>query len=295
MSQKTLRCACVQLASTTSVERNKVAIADAVARAQAEGGECVFLPECCNLMQQDGEKAYAQARKQEARPLSSQGFCGEGAEQEIVPETVFFARLAKQYGVWLHAGSFVFRHESLAGKLVNRSVLFSPQGEEVARYDKIHLFDVDLEGGESYRESARFQPGKQAVVAPLPWGKLGMSVCYDLRFPRLYRHLAERGAIFFAVPSAFTVPTGRMHWECLLRARAIENACFVFAAAQTGELEDGRRCWGHSMIVSPWGEILVEAGEEVGVVVAEIELAQIEEVRARLPALASERSFLPCA
>ena len=286
MSQKKLRCACVQMSSTTSIERNKLAIAqaiaEAVARAQNEGeGEgagvdCVFLPECCNLMQQDGEKAYEEA-------------CKESSE-----ETLFFARLASQHGVWLHVGSLVFRHESLAGKLVNRSLLFSPEGEEVARYDKIHLFDVDLEGGESYRESARYEAGEQAVLAVLPWGKLGMSVCYDLRFPRLYRHLAEEGAVFFAIPSAFTLPTGRAHWECLLRARAIENACFVFAAAQVGELEDGRRCWGHSMIVSPWGDILAEAGDGDEIISAEIDLASLEAVRGRVPALAAERAFLPC-
>ena len=282
MSQKTLRCACVQMSSTTSIERNKVAIAEALARAKAEEAECVFLPECCNLMQQDGERAYAQLGEERART------------EEASSEVAFLANLAKQHGVWLHAGSLVFRHDSRAGKLVNRSLLFSPEGEEVARYDKIHLFDVDLGGGESYRESDHFQAGEKAVLATLPWGKLGMSVCYDLRFPRLYRHLAERGAVFFAVPSAFTVPTGRVHWQCLLRARAIENACFVFAAAQTGALEDGRKCWGHSMIVSPWGDILAEAGEGIGVIVAEIDLAQIEEVRARLPALAAERTFLSC-
>ena len=292
MLQKTLRCACVQMSSTTSIARNKVAIAEAVARANAEAAECVFLPECCNLMQQDGEKAYAQIREEQARTEQAH-------TEEASSEIAFLASLAKQHEIWLHAGSLVFchdspHHESSRGKLVNRSLLFSPEGAEVARYDKIHLFDVDLEGGESYRESARYEAGKKAVLAATPWGKLGMSVCYDLRFPRLYRHLAERGAIFFAVPSAFTVSTGRAHWQCLLRARAIENACFVFAAAQTGLLEDGRRCWGHSMIVSPWGEILVEAGEGEGVVVAEIELAQIEEVRARIPALVSEKDFLPC-
>ncbi len=276
----TWRCACVQLSSTPSIERNRVAIAEAVARAKDLSAECVFLPECCNLMQQDGEKAYAESRKEEAGTDAS--------------DTAFLASLAKQQGVWLHAGSLVVRHESLAGKLVNRSLLFSPQGEEVARYDKIHLFDVDLEGGESYRESDRYEAGEQAVVADLPWGRLGMSVCYDLRFPRLYRHLAERGAVFFAVPSAFTWVTGRVHWECLLRARAIENACFVFAATQTGELEDGRRCWGHSMMVSPWGDILAEAGEEPTIIVAEIDLAQIGEVRNRIPALAAEKDFLPC-
>ena len=207
---------------------------------------------------EDGEKAYAQIREEQARTEQAH-------TEEASSEIAFLASLAKQHEIWLHAGSLVFchdspHHESSRGKLVNRSLLFSPEGAEVARYDKIHLFDVDLEGGESYRESARYEAGKKAVLAATPWGKLGMSVCYDLRFPRLYRHLAERGAIFFAVPSAFTVSTGRAHWQCLLRARAIENACFVFAAAQTGLLEDGRRCWGHSMIVSPWGEILVEAG-----------------------------------
>ena len=288
MSQNILRCACVQMSSTTSIERNRVSMAEGVARARSEGASFVFLPECCNLMQQDGERAYEACGVEVSEGASSE------LESESESATAFFARLAELHGVWLQAGSVVVRHESFSGKLVNRSFLFSPAGEEVARYDKIHLFDVDLGGGESYRESARFVAGEKAVLAETPWGKLGMSVCYDLRFPRLYRHLAERGAVLFAVPSAFTVPTGKAHWDCLLRARAIENGCFVVAAAQTGALEDGRRCWGHSMVVSPWGEVLAEAGEEEGVIVAEIDLALIDEIRTRVPALASERAFLPC-
>ena len=271
-----LRCACVQMSSTTSIARNEVAISEAIARAKTLSAECVFLPECCNLMQQDGERAYDEARSVER-------------------EVEFFAGLARQYGVWLHAGSVVVRHEAKHGKLVNRSLLFSPIGEEVARYDKIHLFDVDLEGGESYRESACYEAGGGAVVADTPWGRLGMSICYDLRFPRLYRHLAmEGGAIFLAVPSAFTKVTGRVHWECLLRARAIENGCFVFAATQAGKLEDGRECWGHSMIISPWGDILAEGGGEATIITAEIDLGQIGEVRGRIPALAAERDFSAC-
>jgi predicted amidohydrolase len=173
----------------------------------------------------------------------------------------------------------------------NRSFLFDPQGRVVARYDKIHMFDVDLDGGESYRESRRFRAGDRAVLADTPWGKIGLTVCYDVRFAYLYRALAQAGASFIAVPSAFTVPTGKAHWSTLLRARAIETGCFVFAPAQCGLHAEGRRTYGHSLIVAPWGDVLAEAGEEPGVIHADIDPAKVEEARRMVPALRHDRRF----
>jgi predicted amidohydrolase len=176
-------------------------------------------------------------------------------------------------------------------RLANRSFLVDPGGRILARYDKIHMFDIDLPGGESYRESNAYRPGGDTVVAETPWGRLGMSVCYDVRFPYLYRALAQSGADFLSVPSVFTVPTGNAHWHVLLRARAIENGCFVFAPAQSGEHAAGRRSYGHSLIVDPWGEVLADAGEEVGVISARIEVARIAEVRNMVPSLQHDRRF----
>jgi deaminated glutathione amidase len=201
-----------------------------------------------------------------------------------------FRALARETGAHLLLGSIMLR-ETGAERLANRSFLIGPQGDILARYDKIHMFDVDLAGGESYRESAVFRPGEAAVLAALPWGMLGMTVCYDLRFPHLYRALAQGGADFLSVPSAFTVPTGKAHWHILLRARAIENGCFVFAPAECGEHAEGRRTYGHSLMVAPWGEILAEAGDEVGFITAEIDTDRIAKARNMVPSLAHDRPF----
>jgi deaminated glutathione amidase len=177
-------------------------------------------------------------------------------------------------------------------KIANRSFLIKPDGQIAARYDKIHMFDVQLPNGESYRESKNFQPGDRAVLAELPWGRLGLTICYDLRFPTLYRALAKAGASFIAVPSAFTVPTGQAHWHTLLRARAIESQCFIFAAAQAGEHENGRKTFGHSLVISPWGEILAEGdGVHPSVIFADVELEAIAEARRRVPSLEHDRPF----
>jgi predicted amidohydrolase len=178
-----------------------------------------------------------------------------------------------------------------ADRAANRSFLINRKGEIVARYDKIHMFDVDLASGESYRESRNFRPGELAVIANLPWGRLGLTVCYDLRFPALYRALAEAGVSFLTVPSAFTRQTGEAHWQVLLRARAIENGCFVFAAAQGGRHENGRETFGHSLVVDPWGRILAEGGTEPGVVIADIDSAAVADARARIPSLQHGRRF----
>jgi predicted amidohydrolase len=177
------------------------------------------------------------------------------------------------------------------GKFANRSYLIAPDGSVAARYDKIHMFDVDLGGGESYLESANYQPGRQAVVAELPWGGLGLTICYDLRFPKLYRALAKAGAKFLAIPAAFTRPTGIAHWHTLLRARAIESQAYVFAAVQGGKHENGRETFGHSLVVSPWGEILGEGDVQPAVIVADIDLQLLEDVRRRVPSLQHDRDF----
>ncbi len=204
---------------------------------------------------------------------------------------------SRETGVWLLIGSLAVDLSREPGtpenerRLANRSYLVNPDGAVVARYDKIHMFDVDLAGGESYRESNAFRPGGQTVLAETPWGVLGMTVCYDLRFPQLYRTLAQAGADFLAIPSAFTVPTGKAHWHVLMRARAIENGCFVFAPAQWGEHAEGRRTYGHSLIVDPWGEVLADAGEGVGIVSARIEVDAIAKARRMVPSLQHDRVF----
>jgi predicted amidohydrolase len=202
--------------------------------------------------------------------------------------------LARDTGAWVLIGSLaidISQETEGESRLANRSFLVDARGEIVARYDKIHMFDVDLAGGESYRESNAYRPGENTVVAETPWGRLGMTVCYDLRFPHLYRALAQAGADFLAVPSVFTVPTGKAHWHTLLRARAIENGSFMFAPAQWCEHAKGRRSYGHSLIVDPWGEVLADGGEAVGVVSARIDPARVAEVRRMVPSLQHDRPF----
>jgi predicted amidohydrolase len=211
------------------------------------------------------------------------------APEEETPALSRFAALAGELRLWLHIGSLAVKvAPALAA---NRSFLFAPNGRIVARYDKIHMFDVTLPGGETYRESATYRPGRTAILADLPWGGLGLTICYDLRFPEHYKSLAEAGARFLTVPSAFTQVTGEAHWHVLLRARAIENGCFVFAAAQGGCHPSGRTTFGHSLIISPWGEILGEGGTEPGTILADIDPAQVDEVRGRIPSLSHTCPF----
>jgi predicted amidohydrolase len=214
----------------------------------------------------------------------------EAAQSEGKSVPLAWARaLARELGLWLHVGSLAIKLDQT--RVANRSYLLDPKGRIAARYDKLHMFDVDLAGGESYRESQYFRPGAKAMLADLPFGRLGLSICYDLRFPSLYRALATAGADFIAVPSAFTKQTGEAHWHVLVRARAIETGAFVLAASQGGLHENGRSTFGHSLIVSPWGEVLAEAGEEPGVIFADIDLVASEEARARIPAIKHAREF----
>jgi predicted amidohydrolase len=203
---------------------------------------------------------------------------------------------ARESGAWVLLGSLVIDPAGEPGsageeRLANRSFLIDPNGAVAARYDKIHMFDIDLPGGESYRESNAYRPGAAAVTTATPWARLGMTVCYDARFPQLYRALAEAGAEILTVPSVFTVPTGRAHWHVLLRARAIENGCFVIAPAQWGDHAGGRKSYGHSLIVDPWGEVLADGGEGEGIVTARIDPARIAEARGMVPSLRHDRRF----
>ena len=201
---------------------------------------------------------------------------------------------ANQFGVWISVGSLSLKLPD-EDRFTNRSFLIAPSGQIVAQYDKIHMFDVTLSETEQYRESDGYRPGDRAVIADTEFGKIGMTICYDIRFPHLFQGLAKSGASILLIPAAFARPTGRAHWEVLLRARAIETGCFVIAAAQTGEhktsLGQPRKTYGHSMIVSPWGEILVDAGEDQGIIYAELDLSLVESTRARVPSILSNQSF----
>jgi deaminated glutathione amidase len=267
--------ACIQLTAGRDISPNIAAASDLVRRARDRGAQLIMTPEVSDMI--EPRRAL---RAEKARPEADHAML------------VAFRELARETGAWLLLGSITVR-EGGDERLRNRSVLIAPDGAVVQRYDKIHMFDVSLEGGESYRESAAFRPGEAAAVAALPWGVLGMTVCYDLRFPHLYRALARAGAQFLSIPSAFTVPTGRAHWHVLLRARAIENFCFVFAPAQCGEHAEGRRTYGHSLIVAPWGEILAEAEEGPGMIIAEIDPAKATEARNAVPSLTHDRPFAP--
>ena len=250
---------------------NAQALVEAIEQASGGGAEILFTPEMSGLLDRDAKRAAMSLRSEEEDGVLAA--CRDAASR---------------HGLWLHLGSLAVRTED--GKLANRGFLIDPAGAIRARYDKIHLFDVDLPTGESWRESAVYRAGEGAVVVEgTPVGRLGLTICYDLRFPDLFSRLAEAGAQTISVPAAFTVPTGRAHWEVLLRARAIEAGAFIVAAAQSGRHADGRETYGHSLVVGPWGEVLLDMGEDIGVGFAEIELNLVGEVRQRVPSLAHRR------
>ena len=272
MTGSTFRVGLVQTRAGRSPSANLDAVARLIGEAKENGADYVQTPEMTNIMEMSREKLFA----------------------AIVPEEndatlATFRELARALGLFVHVGSLAVK--ASADKAVNRSFLIDRRGEIVARYDKIHMFDVDLKGGESYRESRSYRPGELAVVSDLPWGRLGLTICYDLRFPALYRALAETGASFIASPAAFTKQTGEAHWHVVMRARAIENGSFVFAAAQGGDHENGRSTFGHSLVVDPWGRVLAEGGTEPGVVFADIDPAEVSLARSRIPSLQHGRRF----
>ena len=266
------RMALVQLCSGRDVAKNVASASALIAEAAKGGAAYVQTPEMTTILELERDRLLAAVSPEEGNA-----------------ELAHFTALAREHGIWLHIGSMPVLVAE--GKLANRSYLISPAGEITARYDKIHMFDVDLPDGESYRESANYEPGRHAVLTDLPWGLLGMTVCYDLRFPTLYRTLARVGAKFIAVPAAFTRQTGIAHWHTLLRARAIESQAFVFAAGQGGNHENGRETFGHSLVISPWGDILAEGPVEPAVVFADIDMQVLEDARQRVPSLRHDRPF----
>ena len=263
----------VQMCTGRDVDKNLADASGLIREAAARGAQYVQTPEITTLMETERARLFAAIRPDEGNPA-----------------VAHFSALAREFGIWLHVGSMAVLLGD--GRIANRSFLLAPNGEIEARFDKIHMFDVELPGGETYRESKNYQAGSAGVLAELPWGTLGLTVCYDLRFPHLYRALAQAGADFLAIPSSFTRKTGEAHWHVLMRARAIENGCFVFAAAQAGRHEAGRETYGHSLIVSPWGEIIAEAdGAHPGVIVADVKPNEVREARQRIPSLQHDRPF----
>ncbi len=269
----TFRAACVQLTSTNVPEENIAAVDRLVRAAAKEGATYIQTPEMTNIVDRDRANLVARIR-----PESSD------------PSVAAFSRLAAELGIVLHVGSLALAEPE--GRIANRAFVFGPDGRTLARYDKIHLYDVDLPNGENWRESAVYHPGDRAVIAELPFARLGVTICYDLRFPQLFRTLAHAGATILTAPAAFTKLTGEAHWQVLQRARAIENGAFMVSAAQAGKHVDGRETYGHSIIVAPWGDVLAEAGPDgEEVVVADIDVARSIEARQRIPVLKNERRY----
>ena len=266
------KAALVQMRSGVEMAQNISDASSMIREAVGQGAQYVLTPEMTNIFEADRERLKKVA-------------CFETDD----PSVTSFGALAKELGNWLHVGSLALRVSP--DKLVNRSLLFGPNGKIVARYDKIHLFDVEMPSGEQIRESNSFAPGDEAVVAMLPWGQLGLTICYDMRFPILFNALANSGAMLMAVPAAFTVPTGRAHWHVLLRSRAIETGSFVFAAAQGGAHECGRETYGHSIAINPWGEIIGELENDPGVLVFDVDTDLVKRDRGRIPALKNARPF----
>ena len=268
----TLRAALIQL-NTGNIPDIAVDTAEAFIReAAAAGAELITTPETTHLMEMDKKRVLEVAYYEADDP---------GLKR--------FVALACELGIWLHIGSLIIKIAD--DRLANRSFLIDDKGAIVARYTKLHLFDVDLGGGETYRESALYQAGDEGVVAQTPWGRMGLSICYDLRFPSLYRAYGKAGADILLVPSAFTRPTGEAHWHTLLRARAIENGCFVLAAAQTGQHATGRETYGHSLAIDPWGQVLADADDRTGVHLVDLDLDLVAKARKRMPSLEHERPF----
>lgn len=268
-----LNCACIQLRSSDDVEENIETVSKLIRMAADEGAKFILTPE---------NTGFLDIRK-------------GAAKKKVVEEKddrclLALKSLANELGIWLQIGSLAVRLPNSL-KFANRSFLINPVGEVVARYDKIHMFDVDVGDGQSYRESNSYQAGNQSILVDLPFSNLGMSICYDLRFPALFRKMAQAGANLITLPAAFTQLTGQAHWHSLLRARAIENGVFIMAAAQGGKHRDGRETFGHSMIISPWGEMLAEADANPCVISAEIDLGEVDHVRGKIPSLQNEKSY----
>lgn len=270
-----MKAAILQMTSGIDPLANARTLTDGIAQAAAGGAAMLFTPEMSGLLDRQRERAAA-------------AIAAEGEDRVLAA----VREAAAKHGMWVHLGSLALKGEA-DGRFVNRGFVIDSAGGIRARYDKLHLFDVDLPTGERWRESDAYAPGTGAAVVETPLGKLGLSICYDLRFPDLFRALTDAGATLLAIPAAFTRPTGIAHWHVLLRARAIEAGVHVIAAAQTGEHEDGRATYGHSLAIDPWGEVLLDMGEGAGLGFAEIDPARVTDVRSRVPALAHRRAIPP--
>ncbi|WP_313138026.1 carbon-nitrogen hydrolase family protein [Paracoccus jeotgali] len=271
--QQNLRLCIAQMTSTNQHAGNIAFVEDAVRHAAAQGCDLMALPEAAGMVNRDRDDARRQITEEADDPFINA--C---------------KRLAAEHGIWIQTGSTPIA--SGDGRFLNHANLIDASGTSVASYDKIHLFDVFLEGRPATGESSRYAPGAEAVLVDTPWGPWGLTICYDLRFPHLYRDFARRDATVMFVPSAFTIPTGEAHWEVLLRARAIENGAFVVAAAQVGNHDDGRQTWGHSLVVDPWGKVMVDmGGTDPGLEVIDLDLGQVRRTRDQIPSLRNQRDY----
>lgn len=271
---KSFKAALVQITAGSDPTENASVNRAYLDESAAAGAAFVLFPEVCNMIEPDRDACRQKARS--------------GLDDQTV---VALQNGARKHGVWVLIGSVVVQSEATPGKLANRSFLINDQGEIVATYDKMHLFDVDVGSGDVYRESDTYHGGSELTLASTPWGSIGMTVCYDLRFPHLYRDLAKAGAVMLTVPSAFTRPTGEAHWHALLRARAIETGAFVLAPAQTGLHSGARKTYGHSIAINPWGDVQADAGVDVGVTYVDIDPSEAASARARIPALKHDREY----
>ena len=267
-----LKVACIQTNSKSDPNINIREVSSLIRAARSNGAELITTPEVVGMLEPNREKALNKAQ--------SENYHGVLRE---------FRALSRDLAIWLLIGSISIKLSN--GKLANRSFLINPDGQIIARYTKIHMFDVEVNDGSIYRESATYQPGTSACLARTPWGLVGLTVCYDIRFPTLYRDLAKAGAKIIFIPSAFTEVTGEAHWHILQRARAIENGCFIVSAAQTGMHEQNRKTFGHSIIVDPWGNILADANKDVGFITADLDLNLVDEVRKKIPSLTHDREY----
>lgn len=273
MSDMNVTVACVQMNSGAEMESNLMQAGELIKEAAKEGAEFILTPENTDFMGENRNDTLSRA-----------------LESHNHPGILFFSQLAKQYGVWLLVGSMKIKQED--GKLANRSFLFRNTGQLAATYDKIHLFDASIPNGETHQESETFNAGDTAVLVSTPWDYVGMSVCYDVRFPYLYREMAKKGARMMSIPAAFTSETGKVHWEVLLRARAIETGSYILAPAQCGSHPGKRKTFGHSMIINPWGKIIQVREEDTpGFIMSKIDLVNVSKARSAIPSLEHDRSY----
>jgi predicted amidohydrolase len=275
MSER-FRIACLQMQAGNDLEANLATVRDMAAAAAARGARFILTPEYALMLDGSG-------RVMRERAFAADGHPGLGELQA----------LARELKVWFLAGSLTVRTDAADGRIANRSILISDEGAVAAAYDKIHMFDVTLPDGRAIRESSAYRPGDRAVTADTPWGRLGLTVCYDLRFPGLYRALARAGAPYITVPSSFQPQTGKAHWHTLVRARAIENGCFIIAPAMCGDHPGNRQTYGHTLVVDPWGEVLADGGESPGIVCVEIDPAAVARARGMIPSIEHDRPFTP--